>query len=791
MPRMSRRRPRRSRRERWASLLAAGLVLAVGLLHVVRPLDPLRRLESAVEDARLYGHPDDEPAGRRHDVVIVDVDESSLQRIGHWPWPRARLARLTQRLFDDYGAGAVGYDFVFPEPDDGGWSTLAPVIDGDARWSAQSGALRAQLDQDAAFARALADRPVALGTYFTADRGGHRQGLLPRPLWPRADDALPGDSRGPGGPPDAAGRSFALPAWSGYAGNVPALAGAAPAGGFFNVLVDSDGLVRRLPLVASYEGRLYPSLLLAVLALDGRMSTLEPRVVDMADGRLAVSALAWTDPSGRRTRLQLDEGGAVRVPFAGRVGLSGGRFLYVSAADVIDGTVQGDPLRGRIVLVGSSAPGLGDLRATPVHPSLPGVEVHAHLMAGLLDGNVLQRPSWAPGYEAASMLLLIAAAAWSGRRRSAPWALVSFGVVALVAVVANVVAWRTEGLLLPIAAPLLLAAMLFGSQLAANYVRLWGDRRTLMRLFGTYLPPDRVREIASSDQAVIDQAENRELTVMFCDLRGFTSITERLAPLALRDLLNDYFSTASAIVHHHGGTVDKFIGDAVMAFWGAPLPMADHARRGVAAALELLDAVNPLNERLRAQGLPEVSVGVGVSTGVVCVGDLGSAQRRAYTAVGDAVNIAARLESLTKEVGVPLLVDGATRDAAAATAGADRASVAWLEVDTLPVRGRTRPVTVVTPLSPMALQDPDLREYLQAWHLARAAVQADDLAAARQYLEHLDQQLHMPADPVETPASAGSAVVDDHAVALRRARAMLATLTRRRLSHLRGTEPRA
>jgi len=592
---------------------------------------------------------------------------------------------------------------------------------------------------------------------------------------------------------------FDLPGWNGYAGNLPVLAQAAPAGGFFNVMVDSDGLVRRLPLVASFGGRLYPSLLLAVLMADHRISTPTPRVVDLAGGRLAVDALEWTDATGRRTHLRLDESGAVRVPFAGRAGLREGRFRYVSAVDVLDGVAPADALRGRIVLVGSSAPGLGDLRATPVHPSLPGVEVHAHLMAGLLDGSVLQRPSWAAGYEALSMLLLVAVAAWSGLRRSAPWALASFGLAALAAVAANAYAWRTHGLLLPIAAPLLLSAMLFGSQLAANYVRLWSERRALMRLFGTYLPPDRVREIAGSDQAVIDQAENRELTVMFCDLRGFTGITERLAPLALRDLLNDYFSTASAIVHRHGGTVDKFIGDAVMAFWGAPLPVPDHARRAVAAALELLDAVAPLNARLQAQGLPPVSLGIGVSTGMVCVGDLGSAQRRAYTAVGDAVNVAARLESLTKEVGVPLLVDGATRDASAgsgpqadvpanaprAAPATDAAPGAWLEVDTLAVRGRTRPVTVVTPLSPLALSDPRLREYLQSWHLARAALRTDDMVAARQHLEHLDQQLHMPGRNFASTEAPGAAAADGSpATAARHAFDLLRTLTSRRLGQL-------
>jgi adenylate cyclase len=233
-------------------------------------------------------------------------------------------------------------------------------------------------------------------------------------------------------------------------------------------------------------------------------------------------------------------------------------------------------------------------------------------------------------------------------------------------------------------------------------------------------------------------AENRELSVMFCDLRGFTSVSEGLTPDALRELLNAYFSLATEVVHAHGGTLDKFIGDAVMAFWGAPLPQPDHARRAVQAALALAASAEPLNAQLSSRGLPPVRFGIGVATGVVCVGDLGSQRRRSYTAVGDAVNLAARLEALTREAGVAVLVDEPTRHACD---GAAQPWV-WVEVDRCPIRGRQQPVTVFTPLPTATGSAVMLEAQVRTWHLAQAL--------ARQ---HHAQQALAELAPLLSPAS--------------------------------------
>jgi adenylate cyclase len=249
-----------------------------------------------------------------------------------------------------------------------------------------------------------------------------------------------------------------------------------------------------------------------------------------------------------------------------------------------------------------------------------------------------------------------------------------------------------------------------------SFLRELEGRRALFRTFSLYLPPDRARQLARQPAGQAMAAENRELSVLFCDLRGFTNLSESLAPDALRELLNAYFSRATEVVHAHGGTLDKFIGDAVMAFWGAPQAQPDHARRAVKAALALANSADPLNAQLAARGLPPVRFGIGVATGVVCVGDLGSRLRRSYTAVGDAVNLAARLEALTREAGVALLVDEPTR-----TACGDAGSPwVWVEVDRCPIRGRQQAVTVFTPLPTTADSAPMLEAQVRNWHLAQA-----------------------------------------------------------------------
>jgi adenylate cyclase len=388
-------------------------------------------------------------------------------------------------------------------------------------------------------------------------------------------------------------------------------------------------------------------------------------------------------------------------------------------------------LGGRVVLLGSSAPGLADLRATPVHRALPGIEVHAQLMAGLEDNDLSVRPDWSPGFELLLLALVLAAVTAVVRRLAGPVAVLALGAIFAVLLLCDLWALMARGWVIPIAAPLAAGLLLGVLGVVANYLREWHSRRSLTRLFGHYLPPERVRAMAGDPERFLDvasSAENRELTVLFCDLRGFTPMSEKMPPERLRELLNLYFLRMSQIIHGHEGTLDKFIGDAVMAFWGAPQPDDQHAAHAVGAAMAMIAAVGPLNAELAERGLPPLAPCIGLATGIVCVGDLGSALRRSYTAVGDGVNLAARIEGATRIYDVPLLVADTTRAAAGELPGCE-----WVEVDEVAVKGRSQLVTLYVPL---ATSDASLsgsgpegeqeitafHEQLGLWRLARDAL---------------------------------------------------------------------
>ncbi|TDM05824.1 MAG: adenylate/guanylate cyclase domain-containing protein [Ideonella sp. MAG2] len=702
--------------------VASVLLVALGAWHAaVSPIAALQRMELAFDDLRqnAYLQPGPHP-----DIVIVDVDEASLAELGRWPWPRTHFARLVDELIQRQRVAAIGFDFVFAEPDLGAWPLLKALAQSDPALAQQLPRWRQTTDNDAVFAKSLQGRPIVLGYYLSNDRGGVRVGPLPPPLF-----ALPKPSS-----------QVRLPLWNGYGANVATLLAAAPAAGFFNAWPDDDGVVRSVPAVGRVDQQVQPSLALSLARVAAGLPAVEPVWVPVAgrEGLLDLVALKLTPPDGGEPRLlALDERGGLRVPYRGRGGKVGGAFRYVPAATLLAGRIPAAELAGKLVLVGSSAPGLADLRSTPVNAAMPGVEVHANLLAGMLDGRLPQRPDWAPGYEVALIIISMLLAALVATRLAGRWAMVGAAALGVSLVASNLLAYSQAGLVLPVATALVLSAILFFGAVSVSYVREWEGRRSLVRLFSSYLPPDRARALARDPQAHKLEAENRELTILFCDLRGFTSIAESLPPLALRDLLNQYLSTATAIVHDHGGTLDKFIGDAVMAFWGAPQPQADHAARAVRAAMALAQGTVPLNQALRARGLPEVGYGIGVATGVVCVGDLGSSARRAYTAVGDAVNLAARLESQTRHAGVGLLVSDTTCHAARL----DLPDIAWVEVDQTKVKGRQQFVNIFTPLPSACLADAATQDQLRNWQLALAAARLHHDASARAYLGRLNELL--------------------------------------------------
>ncbi|MFC7410192.1 CHASE2 domain-containing protein [Hydrogenophaga atypica] len=695
---------------RWIKLvlrLATVLLpLLLALLHVtgVQRLEWLNRLEAAAYDARLLAVM---PRTLDERIVILDIDEKSLAELGHWPWPRHHLARLVERLFDEQQVAVLGMDIVFAEADDrSGLGQLKALAEGELRdeprFVARLPELTRRLDHDQRFADALRGRDVVLGYYFTSDRNGLRTGRLPPPVVTEADLQAQG------------GAPFRATLWDGHGSNIAPLAEAAPRAGFFNPVVDSDGLVRALPLLARFEGAYYESLSLAVLRTVSGGAKVVPEVAPGTEGWAGgpVLAAVGLDLGGSRMQIAVDSRVAVLVPFRGPGGPQGGSFQYVSAADVVAGRLAPGSLRDKIVLLGTTAPGLQDLRATPVGEAYPGVETHANLISAWLDGHVLVQPDYAPGYELLVLLVAAALLLWGlPRLKAVSSAMLAAALIALL-VGANLWLFARHGLVLPVVSPVLLVVLAYVLHTSYAYFIETRAKRELAHLFGSYVPPELVDEMVKAPERYSMRAEERELTVMFSDMRGFTQLSETMGAAELQALLNRVFSSLTHEIRQRRGTIDKYMGDCVMAFWGAPVPEPEHARLSVLAALAMRRAVAQINLDHRQRGWPEIGMGVGLNTGVMCVGDMGSDLRRSYTVIGDAVNLGSRLEGLGKHYGVDIVVSETTH----AQAGD---GFTWQELDTVKVKGKDAAVAIYTVLDAEDVVGNELERWAQCLQACR------------------------------------------------------------------------
>ncbi len=715
-------------RRRWRRMALALLPLLLALAHATEaiPLRVLERLDHLVYDTRLRATLANTLDER---IVIVDIDERSLATLGRWPWSRDRMAALTQAMFDEQGAAVVGFDIVFAEPDaSSGLARLQQLAAGplqsNAEFARELKRLTPSLDYDARFANALDAQNAVLGFYFTSDREGLTNGILPHPVI--TSNRLKG-------------QRLRATVWNGYGSNIVGLAQAAPAAGFFNSITDSDGVVRSLPLLAEYQGAYYESLVLAMYrsALGGAEVTPVLATAPTPVRRAALRGV--TLQSADTTRfLPVDETLAALVPYRGFGGARGGSFRYVSAADLLNGRLPANSLRGKMVLVGTTAPGLLDLRATPVGPAYAGVEVHASLLSGLLDGKPIYRPDYAPAFDVLQILVTGLLLALVLPLLGAGRALLAAASVFAGLVLINAGLYLCYGLALPLATALAVVLLTTALDMAYGYLTESRTKRNLAQLFGTYVPPELVEQMVQAPERYSMQAANRELTVMFCDMRGFTAMSERMEPVQLQTLLNDIFSRLTQAIRARLGTIDKYMGDCVMAFWGAPVPAHNHAALAVQAALDMVQAVALINTQHRAANLPVIGIGIGLNTGSMCVGDMGSDIRRSYTVIGDAVNLGSRLEGLCKVYGVEIVASCATRQQAP--------GFVWQELDRVRVKGKEDAVTIFSPLGAVGSVPEDICISLPLWHQALASLRRQDWPACDHALKALQQA--WPANPL-------------------------------------------
>ncbi|MGB0468737.1 MAG: CHASE2 domain-containing protein [Pontibacterium sp.] len=637
-------------------------------------------------------------------IVIVDVDEKTMALEGRWPWSRDKVAHLVDQLFNRYDVAITGFDVVFSEPDnDLSLYTLKQVAQGRADLNITDLLeLSTYLYADRRLASALAERPVVLGYPFDHSTDNRRTGS-------------------PGAPALAAVPELAtipLPTATGLIGNLPMLQDATTWSGFFdNPDVDADGVYRRVPLLQRYQENYYPSLALAmVMALFGETEVV-PVIEKDATG--ALNAITAVEVAG--IPVPVDQHGAVLVPYRGPKG----SFPYISASDVLKGKADPAQLEGAIVLVGTTAAGLLDLRVTPMSHLYPGVEVHANIISGILDERIHHQPDYMVAVELVQLVLSGLLMSLLLPRLSVMWGgLLTVTWIGLILTL-NLYAWQALLWVVPLGYSLALVLILFLFQQTTGFFFETRNRMQLATLFGQYIPPEIVDELNTEGAEAQMQGESRDMTVFFSDIRGFTGLSESLTPQQLTRMMNVYLTPMTQVIHRHRGTVDKYIGDAVMAFWGAPLADPQHPRHALDAAMEMQVEIQRVNGLLEQEGLPAIEAGMGLNSGEMNVGNMGSSFRMAYTVLGDAVNLGARLEGLTKYYGVPVIVSAELAERVP--------EYCFLELDRVRVKGRNEPVTLYQPLGVRSALDSRLLEQVSLFHSVlseyRAALWPEALAA--------------------------------------------------------------
>jgi len=695
---------------KWVQAGLSALFVLLIAVHVggLITIAPMQRAEAWLYDAWL-GHT--AMAGVDDRVAILDIDEASLKSVGRWPWSRHTMAALVDKLFDHYHVGALGFDVVFAEPDkSSGLDTLKQLAQHDLAGSREFQAalrqLTPRLDYDARFARALAERPVSLGYYFIpAGYAEAKTGMLPPP-------SLVAEKFKPMQP--------GLPPPIGYGANLGVFQQAAQGAGFFNMRADADGTARQMNLVTPFDAGYYLALPASTLrvAFGGDAATAGVEHSSLL-GRQYTAP--WMEVGGFRVPLSAD--GSVYVPYR-----AGSPFPYISAAQVLAGKALLAQLENRIVLVGSTAPGLADLRVTPFSSTFPGVEIHAHLIAGMLDGTTRSTPPWAADARLMAVLLL-GALLTAVLLRFGPVIGLATSILMLALLLAAYAAAWSHSWVVPMAAPMLTVFGLYALNTAYGFFAETRNKRQMTKLFGQYVPPELAAEMSQDPAHYTMDGQSRDMTVLFSDIRGFTNFSEKLPPAELAEVLNAYLSTMTRIVQQQRGTIDKYIGDAIMAFWNAPLDLADHATRAVQTALDMQAALPQLNREFAARGWPEVKIGIGVNTGRMSVGNMGSEFRMSYTVMGDAVNLGSRLEGITKQYGVGILVTQPTVEADPVHA--------FMKVDEVRVKGKVTPVAIYQALGRKEELSEQLQMIARVFEAAFARYQACDWDGATKMLTDL------------------------------------------------------
>ena len=662
------------------------LFLSTGL-HVIEPtfVEQLRhRVFDEYQRLKPREYSNDIP------VRILDIDDESLSRIGQWPWPRDVMAEIVARL-NELGASAVVFDMVFSQPDRLSPESLRKMLPKRPEFEAAREGLLQIPDNDELFAQTVDGAYVVTGFAMTGRETTETAPAI------KAGFAENGDRAAP-----------YLPAYAGAMKVLSNIESKVAGNGALNAIPESDGVYRRIPMFMTLNDKIYPSLVAESLRVAQDASTFIIQAVG-ASGEEGFGETGLVSFKVGAVKVPTDENGQIWVRFTGDI-----PERYVPAWKLLDGSAPAEKLEGHIVLIGTSAAAMKDLRATPLDPAAAGVSLHAEALETILTGNFLNRPDFAHGLEVVASFLLGLLLIWLLPKWGSVWCAL-LTLVAISGVVGG--AWYAfdvhNWLLDPIYFSVVIL-VIYLTQSLLIFLATEAERARVRGAFGMYLSPALVEQLASDPEQLKLGGEMKDISIMFCDVRGFTSISELYDPEGLTQLINKFLTPMTQVIMDRMGTIDKYMGDCIMAFWNAPVDVPTHVAEACNSALTMFEKLEELNTELEQEAVSNnkefrpLKIGIGLNTGSCCVGNMGSNQRFDYSILGDDVNLCSRLEGQSKGYGVDIVISETTKIAAP--------EFATIELDLIQVKGKTVPVRIFALIGNSEVQDSEWFKDMSAVH---------------------------------------------------------------------------
>ncbi len=640
-------------------------VISLQFISVSQVQSFFERIEGMLYDVRLNATLPAEKRRFEENIVIIDIDEKSMQEQGRYPWSRSKVAQLVESLHEA-GVVVIAFDIFFAEPER---NPVNEIIGKNKNlpdsFVSTITSLTESVDADSQFARVLSDSEVVLGFLF--DNQAKTTGHLPPSsiIWQKTNNEV-----------------SEITSFTKVLGNIEKLQTSAIGAGFINSVPESDGFIRKASLVLNYNNTLYPSLALEA----ARVYTLNDTVQTVTKSSQNISWLQGI--SFGKHVIPTNENGQILIPFRGKAR----SFEYISATDVLNNRLPENKLDGAIAFVGTSAVGLADLRTTSVGVQYPGVEVHANVFESLIHPEILPvEPDTSLAISLLFILITGVLLSFSMTKQSPGNILLISALFFVIHITINWYLWVGAKVSLPLFQNLLLIALMTLYYAGIGFMIESYKRKNIKGMFNQYVPPAYIDKLIKAGSDLQLKSEKRNMSVLFADIRGFTQLSENFTPEELSEFMHIYLTEITSIIFDHKGTIDKYVGDMVMAFWNAPLDDKEHAKNAVTTALNMIKATEQLSGTFAERGWPDIQIGIGISSGDMNVGDMGSTYRKAYTVLGDEVNLASRIESLTKYYGVDILISENTLVQL-------NDEVYYRQVDKIKVKGKDTAVKVYQPL---------------------------------------------------------------------------------------------